>query len=144
MERYSEMTTLELDGTRVRRGWSIQKRLAVWAIGSAVGAAILALPDANNRVFSLSETHGPSPVDLVGLVIVVAAWVPIAAVLWLRRKSLTGAGAWTAFVLAAVGAAMLVVTIGFDLGPIYLAAVGLLLAAQLLALRVIARKGDGR
>ena len=138
------MTALELDRARGRSGWSIQKRLAVWAIGSAVGAAILALPDANDRVFSLSETHGPSPVDLVGLVIVVAAWVPIAGVIWVRRKSLTGPGAWTAFVLTAVGVAMLVVTIGFDLGPIYLAAVGLMLTAQFLALRVIAKDGGDR
>ena len=40
--------------------------LAGWLIGSALGALLVALPDADNRVLSLSETHGPSPVDLAG------------------------------------------------------------------------------
>lgn len=125
---------------RQPRDWSIRRRLVVWVAGSAVGAAVLALPDSGNRVFSFSRTHGPSPLDLVGLVILLVVWVPVAAVLWRDRRHLRGTTARVAGVLAVTGAVALVVTIGGDLGAIYLGAVAMLLAAQLLALRVLATR----
>ncbi len=120
------------------RGWPIRKRLTVWAIGSAAWAGIIALPDSDDRVVSFSQTHGPSLIDLAGVLLLLAAWAPIAAVLWSRRGALTGPGAWISAVLLLVGAGLLVMTIGADLGPMYLVAIVVLLVAQLVALRVIA------
>ena len=124
--------------------WPIRRRLATWVVGSVLGAGILALLDADDRVFSFSPTHGPSPLDLAGRVILLLAWLPIGSVLWNGRRALAGPPARIAFVLLAVGAIMLVVTIRLDLGATYLIAVAMLLAAQLLALRVVAKGGGGR
>jgi hypothetical protein len=101
---------------------------------------VIALPDSDNRVFSLSETHGPSLVDLVGVIIVVLAWVPVATLIWSYRATLRGRVAWLAASLIIVGAITLVITIRYDLGAVWLVPAGLLVAAQILALSVIARR----
>lgn len=109
-----------------------------------LGAGILALPDADDRVFSFSQTHGPSPLDLAGMVILLLAWLPIGVVLWNGRRALASPPGRIALALLAVGAIMLVATIGLDLGATYLIAVAMLLTGQLLALRVVAKGGGGR
>jgi hypothetical protein len=63
----------------------------VWLIGSGIGVAIIALPDSDDRVLSLSRTHGPALVDVVGMVVLLAVWLPVPALLWVRRRALTGA-----------------------------------------------------
>src|SRR3712207_1262984 len=103
-----------------------------------VGVAIVALPDAGDRMFSLSRTHGPSPVDLLGVLVLVAAWIPVPALLWLRRRALHGRAATVAGVLGVVGVVGLVITVSLDLGMVYLVPVTALLVAQVLALRVLA------
>ena len=122
-------------------GWSIRRRVAVWLVGSVVGVTLIALPDADDRVFSLSRTHGPSPVDLLGTAILVAAWLPVPAVIWTRRRTLDRRSARAPLVLGVVGAVALAVAVGLDLGPIYLVPAAMLLVAQLLVLRVLARGG---
>lgn len=114
-----------------------------WLAGSAIGGAVVAIPDTGPRLFSFSETHGPSALDLVGMVLLVASWVPIAALIWSERRLVRGTSRRWAAVLAVVGAALLVVTIGLDLGPSWFAAVALLVAAQAVALRAIARGTGG-
>lgn len=112
--------------------------MVVWLVGSLVGAAIIALPDSDDRLFSLSRTHGPSSVDLLGMLVLLVVWIPIPVVLWRRRRALHGRAATAIAVLAVAGVVGLVVTVGLDLGPVYLAPVMVLLLAQLLALRVVA------
>jgi hypothetical protein len=126
-------------------GWSTRTRLAVWLVGSGVGVAIVALPDSDDRVLSLSRTHGLAAVDLVGLVVLLAGWLPVPALLWARRRALAGPMGRTALVLAVGGALGLAVTVGLDLGWTYAVAVGALVLAQLLALRAVAghRRADG-
>jgi hypothetical protein len=109
------------------------RRIWLWVAGSALGVAVLVLPDAGPRVFSFSETHGPSAVDVVGMGILVGAWLPTAALIWTGRRTLGGRGRLPA-VLAAVGVALLVVTIAWDLGLAWVAAVAILLSAQVIAL----------
>jgi len=119
-------------------GWTIRRRLVVWLLGSVVGVAIIALPDSDDRLFSLSRTHGPSPADALGMLVLLAAWVPVPAVLWRRRTALHGRGAAAVAVLAVAGVVGLAVAVGLDLGPVYLVPVVVLLLAQLLALRIVA------
>ena len=121
-----------------RSGWTVGRRVAVWLIGSLVGAAIIALPDSDDRLFSLSRTHGPSPVDLLGMLVLLVVWTPVPVILWRRRHALHGRAAAAIAVLAVAGVVGLVVTVGLDLGPVYLIPVMMLLLAQLLALRVVA------
>ncbi len=120
---------------------SVRQRVVFWLGASSVGAGILALPDSGPRLFSFSETHGPSAVDAVGMVVLLAAWLPVALLLWTRRASITGRSAWAAGLLAVTGLALLVLTVGLDLGASWMAAVAVLLAAQFVALRSIAWSG---
>ena len=112
--------------------------MIVWLVGSLGGAAIIALPDSDDRLFSLSRTHGPSPVDLLGMLVLLVVWIPIPAILWRRRRALHGGAATAIAVLAVAGVVGLVVTVGFDLGRVYLVPVVVLFLVQLLALRVVA------
>ncbi len=124
-----------------RRERDVRRRTAVWLGGSAIGAGIVALPDRGPRLFSLSETHGPSAVDLVGTTVLVAAWLPVASLLWSRRRSMGGAWRRASAVVVGAGVLLLVVTIGLDLGSWWVLPVALLVAAQLLALRAVALSG---
>ncbi|HVF04971.1 MAG TPA: hypothetical protein VNA20_09035 [Frankiaceae bacterium] len=108
--------------------------LALWLAGSAAGAALVALPDDDRRVLSLSETHGPSAVDLAGTLILLAAWLPVPVTLWRQRARVPGRVWRLAALLAVTGAAALVVTIRGDLGWWWVPAALALAAAQALPL----------
>jgi hypothetical protein len=115
-------------------------RLAIWMVGSAIGVAVLALPDTEPRIVSLSNDHGPTALDAVGIVILVGAWLPIAWLLWTERSWCATAAGRACGALAVVGVVLLAVTIAFDLGPGWVAAVVLLVAAQAWALTGVARE----
>jgi len=122
----------------VRQGASkVRLRTATWIVGSAVGGAVLALPDEGPRLFSFSRTHGPSAVDLFGMLVLIAAWVPVALLLWSERASLRGGWSRGAAALAVVGTTLLVVTISRDLGGSWIGAVVVLVAVPLMALRAL-------
>jgi hypothetical protein len=110
---------------------SFVRRTLWWLVGSAVGAVVVALPDPDNRVFSLSRTHGPSPLDLVGVVILIGCWLPVAAMLPRLWRAVPRATARLAAILALVGALGLTLTIGADLGGTWLIAVAALVTAQI-------------
>jgi hypothetical protein len=110
----------------------------VWGIGSAVGVAIVAIPDTGGRVVSFSDEHGPSAPDLLGVAILVGAWLPIASMLWRGRHSLAAGDGRSCRVLALVGIAWLTVSIAFNLGDWWVLAVVILVAAQAWALRIVA------
>lgn len=105
----------------------------MWLLGSAVGVVVVALPDDDTRILAFSDAHGPSVVDGLGVVVLVAAWAPMAALLWSSRSALRGAPGVGAAMLAFAGTVLLVVTIRRDTSAEWLVAVGLLVAAQLLA-----------
>ena len=97
---------------------------------------MLLLPDTGPRVFSFSETHGPSAVDVIGMSVLVGVWLPTAALIWSGRRKLGSRGRLLG-VLAAVGVGLLVATIAWDLGHAWVAAVALLLGVQVIALRAL-------
>jgi hypothetical protein len=43
-----------------------------WALANAVGVVIVALPDTGPRIVSFSEAHGPSLLDGIGSILVIA------------------------------------------------------------------------
>jgi hypothetical protein len=103
---------------------------------------VLALPDSGPRVVTLSEDHGPSAVDLVGVVLLVAAWMVPATVVWRRRSRLLAlpVGARAAGVaVAAAGAAILVTSIAGDAGAWWMLGAALLALAQVAAFMVAIR-----
>lgn len=76
----------------------------VWGILTATGLVVLLLPDSGPRLLSLSDLHGPSLVDSLGIVALVAAWVVLDLATWRRRRLIRLRTAGLALV-AGVGAA---------------------------------------
>jgi hypothetical protein len=128
-----DVAVVDTEGRTVRPR-ALKRRLLLWLVGSAVGVLMVALPD-DDRVFSISETHGPSLVDLFGIAVLIGAWVPIVALLWSQRRMLRRRERALAAAAALVGAVVLVVTIALDLGAAWVVGVALLLMAQLIVIR---------
>jgi len=118
----------------------VRRAATTWFAGSGLGAAVVALPDTGPRLVGLSRTHGPSLLDAAGILLLLAAWVPVLAVLWAGRAHLAGRRAVVPAALAAVGAAVLVASVAGDTGAEWVLGVVLLLAAQALALAVVWRR----
>ena len=66
----------------------MRRRLAAWLLLSLVGVVLVALPDEDDRLFSLSEAHGPSQLDAVGSVLLVVGWAIVAPAIWSGRSRL--------------------------------------------------------
>jgi uncharacterized membrane protein YkgB len=113
---------------------SLLLRSSVWIVGSVVGAVVVALPDSDQRVLSFSRTHGPAPLDLLGVAILVGCWLPIAFVMPALWRAMVGAPARFVAAVAVLGAAALVITIGVDMGRVWLVAAGALVVAQIMVL----------
>ncbi len=57
-----------------------------WAILSALGLVVIVLPDTGRRLFSLSQGHGPSLVDGMGVLLLLAGWAVLDVATWRRRR----------------------------------------------------------
>jgi len=56
---------------------------------AVLGLAVLAWPEQNSRMLlTLSERHGPSALDLLGLTLILAGYAPMVARVWARRSQL--------------------------------------------------------
>jgi hypothetical protein len=64
----------------VRRSW------LCWGILSALGIVVILGPDRSRRLFSLSQAHGPSLIDSVGVLFLVAGWAALDTATWRRRR----------------------------------------------------------
>jgi hypothetical protein len=53
------------------------------------GARDYLLPDTGPRLFSLSEAHGPSLIDSVGVLLLLAGWAVLDIAAWRRRRGLS-------------------------------------------------------
>jgi hypothetical protein len=67
----------------VRRSW------LWWGILSALGLLTILLPDSGRRLFSLSEAHGPSLSDGMGVLLLLAGWAVLDIATWRRRRGLS-------------------------------------------------------
>jgi hypothetical protein len=112
----------------------VGKRLLAWFILSTIGIAVLAAPDDEDRVVSLSDDHGISSLDTIGVVLLVAGWAFLMTVAWrARARAQARLGALgTGLVLGAcvVGVAVLIVTIAGDTGALWMLGVAILAVAQ--------------
>jgi O-antigen/teichoic acid export membrane protein len=108
-------------------------RVVAGLIGLAVlGVAVIALPDTGPRLVTFSETHGPSALDAVGVVLLLAAWAPVPVVLLRRRRRIRPAVWAAAAVVAVLAAAALVVAISRDLAWWWLPGIALVLVQAVL------------
>jgi hypothetical protein len=107
--------------------------LAAFALVSAAGVAVIALPDSGQRL-EISDAHGPGMLDAAGIVLLLAGSAILWGYLWSVRASLVrspsrlrsawvfGAGLGTGLVLASVAG---------DFGGWWAVGAGLLIVVQL-------------
>ena len=108
----------------------------VWLLCSVVGTILVALPDPDRRVFSISDGHGPGVVDLAGALILSAGWAILDVQIWRGRRRLRSAHRRHLLLLgfaAVAGACLAVWSIERDEGMWWLFGVVLLAGAQLAA-----------
>lgn len=94
-----------------------------------VGVVIVALPDSGDRLFSLSEEHGPSALDAVGIVLLLAGWLLLAREVWRRRPELSRRAVLVGLAGSAAGAVVLAAGLAGS-GPLWILGVALLAAPQ--------------
>jgi hypothetical protein len=54
-----------------------------------LGLVTILLPDTGSRLLSLSEAHGPSLVDSMGVLLLLAGWAVLDIATWRRRRDLS-------------------------------------------------------
>lgn len=111
--------------------WRLRQGLVAWAALSLVGALIVMLPDDGRRVFSLSEGHGPSIQDSIGIALLLFGWV-----VFLIRLIRSRASIWRPPILlvaAIASGALLVWSVASDAGNWWMLGALALVALQVLA-----------
>lgn len=125
------------------------RAMLVWAVLSVVGVIVVAVPDESARIFTLSETHGPSMPDLIGVVLLLLGWAVFLFALWRVRWAVRLPPQPTALA-AVVATGVLAWSVLTDSGMWWLMAAGVLLGIQIWAgLAAVTgleqdRTGDGR
>jgi hypothetical protein len=59
-----------------------------WAILSTLGLVSVLLPDSGRRLVSLSQAHGPSLIDSLGVLVLLAGWAMLDIATLRRRRRL--------------------------------------------------------
>ena len=107
-----------------------------WLFCSLAGTVLIALPDPDRRLFSISEGHGPGVTDLVGALVVTTGWAVLDVQIWLHRRRLLvlpRRGLRLLVLAALVGAVVVAWSVERDAGMWWLLGVALLAGAQLVA-----------
>jgi hypothetical protein len=118
-----------------------------WLLCSVVGTVLIALPDPDRRLFSISDDHGPGMADLAGALVLVAGWIVLDAQIWRGRRRLLAQPRSLLLLLAftaVVGALVLVWSVDRDAGKWWLLGVALLAGAQLVAAALATSAGAAR
>lgn len=120
----------------------------VWLLCSLTGTLLIAMPDPDRRLFSISETHGPGVADLIGAVVLTTGWLVLDRQIWLGRRRLLAMRRrrLLALVLIALAGAVIVAfSVRRDAGMWWLLGAALLAGAQVIAAAaVVADSGSGR
>lgn len=72
----------------VRHWPAVGRALAIWAVLSAAGVAVIAAPDTGRPVLTISDGHGPSAWDLTGVLILLGGWAWFLSALWDSRRAI--------------------------------------------------------
>jgi hypothetical protein len=106
---------------------------------SAAGLGLIVLPDSGPRLFSLSEGHGPSLIDGVGVLLLLAGWATLDIATFRRRGQLVSRPSVLTFTaIAALGAAGVIAwSVLGDHGAWWIVGAGVLVAIQLTAAALV-------
>lgn len=117
-----------------------------WLLCSLTGTALMALPDPDRRLFSISETHGPGVLDMIGALVLTAGWTVIYAQIWRGRRRLLAVrrSRLLALVLVAlIGAFIVAFSVRRDAGMWWLPGALVLAAAQVVAAVIASDELEG-
>lgn len=114
----------------------------VWGGLVLAGAVVVALPDAGDPLVRFSRTHGPSPVDAVGIALILAGWSVLLGGVWRRRGRLPRTRAWRVPTVAslAAGAGLTAWSVLGDHGAWWVVGAVLLAAPQVAAGVAVTRR----
>jgi uncharacterized membrane protein YidH (DUF202 family) len=103
-----------------------------------LGAALVALPDDDRRLFSISRDHGPSALDTAGVALVLAGWGAVVYGVWRRRARVLWRLGTRGLIAAAcalvAGVALIAWSVAGDHGAWWVAGVAVAAAPQVAAL----------
>ncbi len=118
-------------------------RVVLWMTASAIGAALLAMPDEGERLVGFSDAHELTLLDTAAVGVLVAGWLPVAAAVWRRRDDLANSvGRSTrsgCLFIAGIGLGLVIASAFCDFGGWWAVGAGLLASVQLAALVVLAQ-----
>jgi uncharacterized membrane protein len=99
-----------------------------------LGSVIVALPDNNVRLFSVSQDHGPSVLDLIGLIILICPYIYLATHAWKKRQNLKPYQNTTTFKLGSIlfvlGLVLVIVSVVADYGNWWLLGAAIMFVYQ--------------
>ena len=125
----------------------MRRRLVAATALVVAGIVVLALPDSDRRLFSLSEEHGPSAVDALGAGISILGWLVAGRELWARRRSIVERTAGATLVAGAfatgVGAGLLVASVLGDFAWWWAIGAAVLAGVQVAAFVSLLRGAEG-
>jgi hypothetical protein len=110
-----------------------------WLACTLAGSLLIALPDPDRRLFSISDDHGPGLVDFAGAVVLLAGWIVLDAQIWRGRHRLLSLRRPRLVLLAGaalLGALLVAWSVARDAGLWWLLGAALLAGAQLVAAAV--------
>jgi hypothetical protein len=110
---------------------SLRRVVLLWLVLSAGGVLVLSVPDDGPRVVAFSEHHGPSALDAVGILILLAGWAAFLAPLVAARHTIHHAS--TLALVALAGAVLVIWSVTTDAGAWWVLGVVTLVAVQLMA-----------
>lgn len=117
------------------RHWPAAGRaLAAWELLSAVGVAVIAVPDGGEPVVTLSDGHGPSAWDLFGvlvLLVLLGGWAWFLSAMWALRRCVPRP--WALGVAAVAGLLLVAWSVLGDHGSWWILGAIAATAAQILA-----------
>jgi len=112
--------------------------LFTWLLALAVGSVLVSLPDTGEPVLRISRTHGPGPLDLVGIACIGVGAVALWWWLIRRRREITvrlgRVGLLILALLLSLGLAEVAWSVLSDNGPWWIIGASLAMAVQLTAL----------
>jgi hypothetical protein len=118
--------------------------LIIWLVASAIGVALVVLlPEylfGDGELVRLSDRHGPTLSDGLGLLFILGGWLYFLFALWARRRAMQPP--WAAFALVAamlVGGAACVPAFAADRDGLGIALAVMAVAAQF-GLAILARR----
>jgi hypothetical protein len=101
-----------------------------WLAWSAVGAALVALPDTGPRLLEFSGAHGPGLLDTVGIGLLLVGSLGLWRHLWRGRAAFTPLPPLWTFA-AGLGVGLVTASVLGDFGAWWAVGAGLLLVVQL-------------